>query len=73
MSIKRMPVIISDTRENMLFSKKMGLHSMPTFHKISELSSAFNLSTALIQFCHPILVFRCFIIRVQLYLPPIQF
>lgn len=43
MNIKRIPVIISDMRENMLFSKKMGLHSMPTFRKISELSFAFNL------------------------------
>lgn len=34
MNIKRIPVIISDMRENMLFrGGKMGLHSMPTFTK----------------------------------------
>lgn len=62
MNIKRIPVIISDMRENMLFSKKWVYTACLHFTKIFELSFAFNLSITLFRFHHPMLFLGCFII-----------
>lgn len=51
----------------------MGIHSMPPFHKILELSFALNQGITALRFCHPMLFLGRFIIPVQAYLPPIQF
>lgn len=71
MNIKRIPVIISDMRENMLFSKKWVYTACLHFTKY--LNGVLHLICLLPFRYHPMLFLGCFIILLQPYLPPIQF
>lgn len=73
MNIKRIPVIISDMRENMLFSKKWVYTAY--LHCTQYLSGVLHLICLLpfLRFRHPVLFLCCFITPAQADQPPIPF